>query len=333
MDMRYRIGVVIVNYRTSGLTLDCVRSVAPQLDAGLDRIVVVDNASGAGEADRLSSRLAESGMADLVTLVPLSVNCGFSAGNNAGIVSCDAEYYLLANSDTVFMPGAVERLLQAAIENPEAGIVSPRLVGRDGTIQVSCFHRPSPLSETIRSANTGIVTGMLARFNVPVPASAAPSRPDWTSFACVLVRRAVVDSIGLLDDGFFMYYEDVDYCRRARAAGFDIVNWPAATVVHLQGGSSDVDERAAAMKRLPLYYYQSRARYFRSCYGRPGLVLANVCWLAGRAVSIVRQALGNQSRPVPRHEFINIWKGPAAERNPVGTPVPRVRSTISGEAV
>lgn len=308
MDKPRRLSVVIVNYRTAELTADCVRSVAGQLDAGRDRIVVVDNASGEKHLAQLIGRLDAAAPDGLITIVPLDVNGGFSAGNNAGIKSCRARFYLLANSDTLFLPGAVTGLLEAASWYPDAGLVSPALEHPDGTVQVSCFRFPVPASELIHSAETGLVTRLLKRHDVPLPPVREPSHPAWTSFACVLLRDSVIDAVGLLDDGFFMYFEDVDYCHRARAAGFDIVNWPVARVIHLHGRSSGVDALTRAGDRLPDYYYRSRSRYYRKRYGAPGLIAANLCWLLGRTVSLARQLFGMRGRPALKHEFFDIWK-------------------------
>lgn len=290
------------------MTADCVRSVAGQLDAGRDRIVVVDNASGAKQLAQLFGLLDAVAPDGMITIVPLDENGGFSAGNNAGIKSRRARFYLLANSDTLFLPGAVSGLLEAASWYPDAGLVSPSLERPDGTVQVSCFRFPVPASELINSAETGLVTRLLKRHDVPLPPVPEPSHPAWTSFACVLVRDTVIDAIGLLDDGFFMYFEDVDYCHRARAAGFDIVNWPAARVIHLHGRSSGVDARTRAGDRLPDYYYHSRSRYYRKRYGPPGLISANLCWLLGRTVSLARRLFGKRGPPAPKHEFFDIWK-------------------------
>jgi len=306
--MTRRICTVIVNYKTTRLTRDCVASLAPQLDLRADHIMVVDNASGGEELESLKAELGDFTEEGLVSILPLAGNGGFSAGNNAGISAGPAEYYLLTNSDTLFHPGAVAGLLEGAEANPRAGLISPRLEGADGEPQVSCFRFHAPPSEAIRSANMGVITRLLGRYDVPLLPVSHPTFPDWTSFACVLVRAGVVEKAGLLDDGFFMYYEDADYCRRARRAGFEIVNWPQARVVHLQGKSSEVDKQKRENRKLPDYYYHSRARYYRKFYGGAGFFLANVCWILGRAVSGLRQLSGGKGRPVPRHEFFNIWK-------------------------
>lgn len=302
-----RLGVVIINYKTPELTLECIRSLRDQLDVTIDHIVVVDNNSGEEDVQRINHGIKQEGLAELVTLRISPVNKGFSSGNNIGIKAMDAKYYLLANADTLFRPGAIPQLLEAAEEFPEAGIISPRLEWPDGEPQVSCFRYYSPFSEIINAAGTGLVTGILKKFDVPLQTVEYQTKPDWTSFACVLIRQEVFDTVGLLDEGYFMYYEDVDYCRRAKQAGFEIINWPFAHVIHLRGQSSGIKKLHRDKKRLPAYHYQSRSRYYTKFYGTSGLLISNLCWLAGRTVSLFRELLG-KSRTVPEYQYLDIWK-------------------------
>jgi N-acetylglucosaminyl-diphospho-decaprenol L-rhamnosyltransferase len=299
---------VIVNYHTSRLTMDCIESLKGQLDPESDRIVVVDNASGPEEVESLGRAISDSGSDDLVLVLSLNENRGFSGGNNAGIRAVDAEYYLLTNSDTILLPDAVNRMREAFARRPEAGIVSPRLEWPDGLPQVSCFRRLTPFSEMIRSAETKAITCLLRAFDVPLMPRTRPSSPDWTSFACVMIKAETINCVGLMDDGYFMYFEDSDYCRRAWAAGFEVLNWPEARVVHLQGRSSDVEERSIHKKPLPAYYYRSRSRYFRKFYTATGLIMANILWVAGRTISISRQAIARKRRPTPEGESRAIWQ-------------------------
>ncbi len=307
MSLKYRIAVVIVNYKTAALTLSCIDTLLGELDPGRDHIVVADNCSGAEDVTCLREAFAQAKYSGWITLVEVDSNRGFSAGNNAALEVLEAEYYLLTNSDTEFRPGAIEELLEGASRNPAAGIISPRLIWPDGTAQVSCFRFHRPATELIRAASTGVITALLRPFVVPLPPSTNISTPEWTSFACVLITGDALRRVGLLDDGFFMYFEDVDYCRRIRRAGYDIVNWPSAQVVHLQGKSSDVNRLSEEKKQLPDYYYYARSRYYRKYYKLAGLLLANFFWLTGRLISVSRGLLQRTARPVPHKESRGIW--------------------------
>lgn len=303
-----RICVVVVNYRTATLTLDCLHSLHEQLDKSKDCVVVVDNNSRGEDVHRLTAAISEYGWEEIVHLIAAPDNRGFSAGNNIGIKAVNAQFYLLANADTIFREKAIFHYLQAVSKFPEAGLISPRLEWPDGEPQVSCFRFQSPFSELIHSASTGFITRILYNYNVPLELSNEVTKPDWTSFACVMIRKDVFDSIGLMDEGYFMYYEDVDFCRKARQAGFGIVNYPSARVVHLRGQSSGMKKMQKEYRRLPVYYYRSRARYFTNFYGKAGLWIANFCWYLGWCVTLLRQLLFGKKRMLPRYQSIDIWK-------------------------
>ena len=148
---------------------------------------------------------------------------------------------------------------------------------------------------------------MLSRYIVALPVQTQIARPEWTSFACVLVRDEVFQQVGLLDDGYFMYFEDVEFCHRARKVGWEIVHDPAARVVHLRGGSSPVKEQARLKKRVPRYFYESRTRYFYQTYGWLGLTSANLLWWMGRMVSGTRQLLGRPDKAAIEGQWKDIW--------------------------
>ena len=310
MDNRVskRLCVVIVNYRTASLVLDCIETLREQLDHDLDHIVVVDNNSGGEDVPTIKAGLGERGLSSLVTVVASPENGGFSAGNNIGVRAVMADGYLLANADTLFRDDAIGELLRVTEKYPRAGILSPRLEWPDGEPQISCFRFHSPFSELINVAATRGITRLLGGYDVPLATVADASMPEWTSFACVLIRREVFERIGYLDEGYFMYYEDVDFCRRAREAGYGIVNWPGSHVVHLRGQSSGMKKMQKERKRLPAYYYHSRARYFVKFYGLAGFLAANLCWLVGRSISLLKEILLGRDRGVPLYQFVDIWK-------------------------
>jgi GT2 family glycosyltransferase len=302
-----RLCIVIVNYKTPDLTLDCVKSLSYQIDSDQDCVVIVDNNSGQNDLARLQSGIEQDHLRDFVRLISSPANNGFSAGNNIGIKAVDAENYLLANSDTLFRDNAIAEILYAAKRYPRSGLISPRLEWADGQPQISCFRYHRPLSELIKSAGTDIITKLLKPYNVPLRVNDQPTCPHWTSFACVLIRRNVFDTIGFLDEGFFMFFEDVDFCRRAQNAGFGILNWPRAHVVHLRGQSSSVKKKQQALKRLPTYFYRSRARYYSKYYGKVGLILSNIFWYVGRSISLIKEIFLQKPRTLPESQWIDIW--------------------------
>jgi hypothetical protein len=303
---RTKLAVVIVNYNTADLVIDCLESLLPELHGVDAQVIVVDNVSADGSVALLRDWINARG-ASHFQVIEAATNAGFSAGNNLGMSAVDADYYLLLNSDTIVRPGAISILLKTADDISEAGLVSPRLEWLDSTPQESCFRCLSPFSELIGSAQTGPITALLKRFDVPLPVGDSVGRPYWTSFACVLLRGEMVNAIGPMDEGFFMYFEDVEYCRRARGAGWQVVHNPNARVVHLRGGSSPVKQRTLQRKRLPHYYYAARTRFYYLAYGWLGLTLANIFWSAGRCVSKSREILERRGLGVPDKQWLDIW--------------------------
>lgn len=148
----YQLAVVILNYRTPQLVVDCLASLVSQIDPQTQQVIVVDNASGDDSVEEIEKAIANNNWQDWVRLLPSDVNGGFSAGNNLGIQAIRAENYLLLNSDTIVRPGAIQTLLVALEQYPEAGLFSPRLEWPDGTPQISCFRDHSPLSEIDRKS-------------------------------------------------------------------------------------------------------------------------------------------------------------------------------------
>ena len=299
--------VVIVNFRTPKFVISCLETLLPEVGGIAAKVVVVDNHSGDESIPILTQWQKARDLQNRVSLVSSEKNVGFAGGNNAGIRSLGAKFYLLLNSDTLVRPGAVGVMLETARRFPNAGLVSPRLEWPDGRGQESCFRFHTPYSELMQSARTGLIDRFLRNYIVAMPLQERIARPQWTSFACALIRREVFDQVGMLDEGYFMYFEDVEFCYRARKAGWDIVHNPEARVIHLRGGSSPVKERSRQKKRLPRYYHESRTRFFCQLYGWPGLTLANLMWWAGRLISKARQMMGRSDKAAIEGQWVDIW--------------------------
>jgi GT2 family glycosyltransferase len=312
------LAVVVINYKSAGLIRDCVAALAPDLEAFDARIAIVDNFSNDGSAEEIDRWLSgPEPWKRRVRLIRSKTNSGFSGGNNQGIAALDAPFYLLINSDAIVRPGAVARLLEKADEEKDAGIVAPRLEDPDGTAQISCFRFHSPLSEFLSAAQTGPLDGLFRFAVVPTPVSGKTTDCQWVSFACVLLRREAVEAAGPMDEGYFMYFEDADYCARVRRAGFRVLYDPAARVVHLRGGSAPVKALMKAKKRPPAYYYAARTRYFRKWWGPMGPAAANLMWLLGRGVARLRAFAGKPAPLICENQgtdhWIN-WRDPLGDR-------------------
>jgi GT2 family glycosyltransferase len=301
-----RLAIIIINYQTFDFIRDCLCSLDGQLQPN-DRVIIVDNASGDDSAAGIRNFICQQDWVDWAVVVESPVNGGFSAGNNIGIQEIEAQYYLLLNSDTIVRPKAIEYLLHAADMNSDAGLFAPRLEWLDSKPQNSCFRMKTPMHEFFAAARTGIIERMLGYKGIAYSASEEPVKPTWVSFACVLIRRDVFDAIGLLDEGFFMYYDDLDFCLRARRAGFQILYWPQSRVVHMRGGSSPVKQLTAERKRPPKYWYASRTRYYAKFYGIFGLFAANFGWYGGRILSLFRELSGTKDPHICHNQWADIW--------------------------
>ena len=305
--MTCQIAISIINYRTGPMTIECVRSVLADIGDLDAQVVVVDNASNDGSADQIANWIAGQPTGVPVTLVRSVENTGFSGGHNLGMAALRADHYLILNSDALLRQGFLVQILAAADASPQAGLVAPQIETDDGDIQVSCFRFHSPFSEVIRGAASGPVTRLLQRHVVALQPPVDPIEIAWASFACILLRGAMVDQIGPMDEGYFLYFEDAAYCLTARRAGWGIVQEPRAVAVHFRGGSGPVKALAKARRRLPPYYYASRTRFFRQAWGPLGPVLANVMWGAGRLIAQARRLTGRAVPPASASEASDIW--------------------------
>ena len=305
--MTVRVAVSIINYRTASMTIDCVRSVLSDVGTLDAHVVVVDNASGDGSADRIAGWIGAQPAGTPVTLVRSTRNTGFSGGHNQGMAAIEADHYLLLNSDALLRPDFLRAVLSAADANPQAGLVAPRIETENGTVQVNCFRFHSPWSELVRGANSGPITRLLQRRVVALQPPVDSAAIEWASFACILLRGRMVAEIGPMDEGYFLYFEDAEYCLRARRGGWGVVQEPRAVAVHFRGGSGPVKALEKARHRLPSYFYSSRSRFFRQAHGPLGPVLANLMWTAGRTVAQLRRLTGRSVPPAIEAEARDIW--------------------------
>jgi len=304
---RSRLAAVIVNYRTPELSLRSLDSLLPEIDPRRDEIVLVDNGSGDDSMERMRSGVQSRRSSAPVKLVEAGRNRGYSAGVNLGIRAVEADHYLVLNSDVIVRQGAISALVASTEQEPRPAMVAPRLEGREGDAQVSAFRYPSPLGELVEAAGTGPITRLFSR-NASADSSNLSDAERWVSFAAVLISRITIERVGLMDEGFFMFFEDVDYCRRVRSAGGEIVDCPDARIVHLRGASSPVKRLRDQRERLPSYFYESRARYFSKHLGRSALWRANALWMLGQSIAVARELVGR-----PRHNARgaarDIWRG------------------------
>jgi GT2 family glycosyltransferase len=250
--MTPRLSIVIVNFNGRGHLENCLASLASHPPRVPSEVVVVDNASHDGSAAVVARWPA-------VRLVRLPVNVGFSAGNNAGLRASSGELVLLLNNDTVVPPGALDRLVARLEAHPGAAIAGPRLVDGEGRAELSFGPMISPFGELRQKILGSLHRRALGPLSRWVERRTRRERyVDWVSGACLLVRRSAADAVGGLDERFFLYTEDVDFCASVRATGGRVLFTPAAEIIHLRGRSRATAASAsqAAYRRSHLAFYE-----------------------------------------------------------------------------
>jgi hypothetical protein len=283
-----RLLIAIVNYRTPALTIACLRSLAPELAAvpGV-RVVVVDNASGDGSLEKLEAAVRDAGWSGWLELLPSSRNLGFAGGNNLAIAHGEpAEYVLLLNSDTIVHAGCLRRCLEVMEGDPRIGAMSCRVLNADGSIQNVARKLPTPLLATAAALRLPWqlprMFGWADAEDLGWDRVASARDVGWLGGAFLFVRASVFGGRVRLDDDFFFYGEDIEFCHRIHQRGFSLRYDPVASIVHLGGGSSDPSRLPSAFQSAQ----QWRARYLvqQKCWGR-----AAALWL--RAVDLFVAAL------------------------------------------
>jgi GT2 family glycosyltransferase len=311
--------VVIVNYRTPLMAVDAAAALAADVAARNDvHVAIVDNDSGDGSAETIAQAIAARGFGSWCSLVPEPKNGGFAAGNNAGLRwyhDQTGEYPAFAwllNPDTIAEAHALGALVEFLEAHPAVGIAGSRCLERDGTVWPSAFRFMDVRSEINAAVNFGPVTRLLGNPVIAPKPTDLPAPAQWVSGTSMMVRRDVIERIGLMDEGYFLYFEETDYCARARAAGFDIWTVPASRVVHIGGQSTGVTGEARAVKRRPRYWFASRARFFLHLHGLAPTHLANLMWLLGYPLGrLIASIRGRKSDDPPRlwFDFLNAYYG------------------------
>jgi GT2 family glycosyltransferase len=287
---RPRLRIIIVNYKTPDLTIRCLESLARERETLRDPIdvVVVDNRSEDGSEERIRDAI-RARFANFASLIASPENGGFAYGNNLGIrpaleSASPPDYFMLLNPDTEALPGCLERLLGFMDATPSAGIAGTRIESGNGVVQHSAFRFPSVAGELERGMSLGVLSKLLERWVEAPPIRTETHQTDWVSGAAMIIRREVLESIGLMDEAYFLYYEEVDFCLRAHRAGWSCWYVPEAGVIHRAGASTGVshdDEHEAKRKRLPRYWFESRRRYFEKNFGQRYAGLADLAYGAG----------------------------------------------------
>jgi GT2 family glycosyltransferase len=256
-----RLSIVIVTYNSRADIEGCLQSLTaapPRID---HEIVVVDNASRDGTSEYLRTRWPG------VRLFEAGGNVGFAGANNIGIRQTFSELVLLLNPDTVVPAEAVDRLVQVLDTHPGAAIAGPRIVDRSGRAELSFGSTIAPVAELRQKVLVAGNERGLRPIGGIVDRMTRRSRPvGWVSGACLLIRRIDLEAVGLLDERFFLYTEDVDLCESVRARGRTVLFVAEAQIVHLRGRSAAASPAVtrAAYRRSQLAFYEKHHPHWAS---------------------------------------------------------------------
>ena len=290
------VAVAIVSYNSAQFTVDCLRSIeAERSSEGISiRVVVVDNASG--DAPTIAEAIEKNSWSSWVTLVQAPRNGGFAYGNNLAfrIAQDDGspDYFHLLNPDTLLRKGAIGALVRFLEAHQNVGIVGSSFENLDGSDWPTAFRFPSILSEFESGLQLGLVSRILQRWVVAVEMGSEPQLIDRVPGASMMIRPSVYEAIGGFDETYFLYFEETDFCLRARKVGYSTWYVPESRVMHIAGQSTKVTGRMGT-KRLPSYWFESRRRYFVASYGSTLAVAIDV-------VAVLAYAVGNLKRVVKR---------------------------------
>ena len=249
--------LVIVSWNVSDLLRRCLQSILEQ--GGEVEIIVVDNASTDGSPEMVREAFPQ------VRLIANEENWGFTAANNQGLALAQGRCLMLLNPDTEVVADALSTMVQYLDAHPEVGALGPRLLFPDGHQQPSRRRFPTLTTALVESTvvqEWWADNRILRRYYMADTPDDAIQPVDWVVGACLLVRREAYEQVGGLDEGFFMYSEELDWCKRIKDAGWEVIYLPTATVIHHEGKSSE-----QVIPARHIRFQTSKVRYFRKHYG------------------------------------------------------------------
>lgn len=300
--------IVILNYRTPEMTIQCLEALAKQITPK-EKVIVVDNFSDDGSVEKIQKVIKY----EWVSIIALESNRGYAAGNNAAIKEAlkwqtPPKYVWVLNPDTIPLEGALGHLVDFMDSHPKAGIVGSQLQDADGTKQRSSFRFPSISTELEDGFKLGLLTQLLSQRKITREFSEQPQKTDWVSGASFLIRTEVLKQVGLLDEKYFLYFEEVDLSYRAHLVGWQCWSIPDSRVIHFVGQSTQLKYEDVQPKRRPNYWFESRRRYFQKNYGRPYSCLADSAWMLGFGTWRLRRLIQKKPDRDPPHMLYDFFR-------------------------
>ncbi len=262
------LSIIILNYKTSGLLKQCLKGINLFKSPLTHEIIVVDNASG----DRIGQILAQDFKE--VKFIRAKANRGFSAGYNLGLKEAQGRYLLLLNADIAVLDNAILKMCQFMDEHPRVGLAGPKLLNPDGTVQMSAFQFPSfwtPLYRRTLLGRLPFAQRAIREYLMSDWDHAESRSVDWVLGGCMIVRREARQQVGLLDERFFIYFDDIDWCRRFWQAGWQVYYIASASLVHYhRRESAEYPSLIGGLFNYPTRaHISSWLKYFVKYFGVP----------------------------------------------------------------
>jgi GT2 family glycosyltransferase len=301
--------VVVLCYRVADLTIDCLRSLSGEIGRVPGaKVGLLENGTGGDSAERLRRAIRDNGWSSWVDLTVVHPNRGFTGGNNLlirpALESADPpDYVLLLNSDTIVKEHALDSLVEFMDSHPRAGIAGSQLLTLEGKVGASPFRFLGVATELDRGLRLGIISKLLSPWGVEPPKPTETTVVDWVAGASMILRRTMLEEIGLLDEGLYTYFDDVDICLRARRAGWETWYVPGSKVIHLVGSSTGVTDRST--NRCPAYWLQARRRFFLKSYGKAYTALVDFMFIFGYSLWRLRRRVQRKTDTDPPQLLID----------------------------
>ncbi len=282
----FDLSVTICSWNTQGDLRACLQSLAEVRDECSFEVIVIDNASHDGSPDMVEAEFP------WVRLFRMKENLGFTGGHNYAMEQRKGRHAFLLNSDATVLPGCLKTLLEFADATPKAGIIGPKILNPDGSLQLSCRTFPNPMAALFRNTIIGKLfpNNRFTREYLMADWSHDQSRTvDWVSGAAMLATESLMEKIGFMDPAFFMYCEDVDWCWRAWQAGYEVIYLPQAVCTHAIGRSTDkaANKMIVRFHRSMLYFYKKNMLPTKFILFRPFLWLFAAGALGLRASTFI----------------------------------------------
>lgn len=243
--MKIDLSIIIVSFNTKKLTVECIDSIVKSRPKVSYEIIVIDNGSTDGSVSALEKLR--------VKLIKNKNNVGFAKANNQGIKIAKGKYVLLLNSDTKVKKRSIDNVYDFAVSRKNVGVVGPKLLDADGSIQGSVFRLP-----TIYNAVRQYFLGQKGILNKYAPKGDEPVVVEALVMAAFLITPAAFEKVGLLDESYFMYFEDLDYCRKINNSGLKIYYLPSSEIIHYHGGSGGKQDYLVASSKI----YHGLAKHY-----------------------------------------------------------------------